>query len=109
VEHIASGGEAPATASQFNSIKALAELAKYRKNRVRIGNSQAIPPLLRHSKYSSTNTALVLAALFVLEDLTQKGILFRFCACTSACALCACVSCVCVCVCRVCVVFVSFH
>jgi hypothetical protein len=100
VEHIAAGGETPATVSQFNAIKALAELAKYRKNRVRIGNSQAIPPLLRHTKHSSTNTALVLAALFVLEDLTQKGTLFCFCACTSICAL---VGCMCV-VCRVCVV-----
>jgi hypothetical protein len=73
VEHITPGGESPATNSQTNAIKALAELAKVRKNRVRIGNSQAFTPLLRHLKHSSTNLPLVLAALFVLEDLTQKG------------------------------------
>lgn len=72
VEHITKG-DGPATPSQANAIKALAELARYRKNRIRIGNSQAIPPLLRHLKANSSNAPLILAILFILEDLTQKG------------------------------------
>jgi len=75
VEHI--GGEGQATPSQVNAVRALAELAKYRKNRVRIGNSQAIPPLLKHLKASAGNPQLALAALFILEDLTQKDTLLE--------------------------------
>lgn len=77
VEHIAKGGDAPATPSQVNAVRALAELARYRKNRVRIGNSQAIPPLLKHLKNSSGNPQLALAALFILEDITQKDTLLE--------------------------------
>jgi hypothetical protein len=77
VEHIAKGGDAAATPSQVNAVRALAELARYRKNRVRIGNSQAIPPLLKHLKNSSGNPQLALAALFILEDITQKDTLLE--------------------------------
>jgi uncharacterized protein YjgD (DUF1641 family) len=69
--------DGPATPSQANAIKALAELAKYRKNRVRIGNSQAIPPLVKHLKSNIGNTQVVLSILFILLDITQKETLLE--------------------------------
>lgn len=54
-------------------VQALAELAKQRKNRVRIGSSQAIAALLRHLKASTRNHALALPILLVLESITNKG------------------------------------